>query len=474
MRTQFEREARIERSEINPLTSSLPKAATMERSPQAINPLTSSSLRLLSVLASAGLHLEIVFGLSMFRTPLLRFLLTCVLAIALPGCTPPRERPDEVVIWHQKTGAERAFFEKAVEEYNRRNPGEKISALYREGEKMRNAFIIAAVAGQGPDLVFGPADNVAVFAEARVLRPWNEVLAPDFLAQFSEEGIVSWDGKPWLVADQIGNQLMLVYDRQTVAKPPETLGELIELGRELTLRSASRTERYALTWNYAEPYFFIPFLTGFGGWIMDEQGNPTLDTPEMRAALQFVLDLRDKHGLIPRYEDYNTANLMFLRRRSAMIINGPWSWADYGVPERSMLALLPVNEATGLRCRPVVSAKGYALNVNTPAGKFQAVRNALAYLSGEEVQLAMAENLFTTPTIKSALASPAFLDNTVLQVAREQAQHAIRMPVSLNLRYIWDAIREPYRRVFTDGLPPAEAARLMQIEAEQRIAENQP
>jgi len=375
-----------------------------------------------------------------------------------------------VAIWHQKTGAERAFFEMAVQEYNRRNPAEPIFALYREGEKMRNAFIIAAVAGQGPDLVFGPADNVAVFAEARVLRPWNEVLTPDFLAQFTEEGIVSWDGKPWLLADQIGNQLMLVYDRQTVTKPPATLGELIEFGRALTLR----TGRYALTWNYAEPYFFIPFLTGFGGWIMDDQGNPTLDTPEMRAALQFVLDLRDKHGLIPRYEDYNTANLMFLRRRAAMIINGPWSWADYGVPDRSMLALLPVNEATGLRCRPVVSAKGYALNVNTPPEKLQAVRNVLAYLTGEEVQLAMAKNLFTTPTLKSALTSPAFLDNTVLQVAREQAQHAIRMPVSLKLRYIWDAIREPYRRVFTDDLPPDEAARLMQSEAEQRIAENQP
>jgi hypothetical protein len=35
MRTQFEREAQIERSEINPLTSRLLKAATAERLPQA-------------------------------------------------------------------------------------------------------------------------------------------------------------------------------------------------------------------------------------------------------------------------------------------------------------------------------------------------------------------------------------------------------------------------------------------------------
>ena len=410
----------------------------------------------------------------MIRTVLLRLFLPCGLALLAAGCSPPRERANELVIWHQKTGAEREFFEDVIEEYNRRHPAEELVALYREGEEMRNAFIIAAVAGQGPDLVFGPADNVAVFAETGVIRPWDEVLAPDFLARFTGEGVVRWKDKPWLVADQIGNQLMLVYDRQAVAEPPETLGELIELGRNATLSVDGETERYALTWNYAEPYFFIPFLTGFGGWIADKDGNPTLDTPEMRRALQFVLDLRDKHGLIPRYEDYNTANLMFLRRRAAMIINGPWSWADYDVPERSMIALLPVNEETGLRCRPIVAAKGYALNINTPAQKFDFVRRALAYLTGEEIQLSMASRLFTTPTLKTVIDSPAFRDNPVLQLALEQARNSIPMPVDNRIRFIWDGFREPYRRVFADDLPPDEAARLMQREAERRISEGQP
>jgi len=409
----------------------------------------------------------------MVRT-LLLFLLAAGLAVVLAACSPPRENGAELVIWHQKTGAEREFFEGVVADYNRRNPGEKLVALYREGEELRNAFLIAAVAGQGPDLVFGPADNVAVFAETGVIRPWSEVFAPEFLGQFTDDGIVRWEDKPWLLADQIGNQLMLVCDRQAVAKAPETLGELIEIGRAATLKAEGKTERYALTWNYAEPYFFIPFLTGFGGWITDKDGNPTLDTPEMRRALQFVLDLRDKYGLIPRYEDYNTSNLMFLRRRAAMIINGPWSWAGYGVPDRSMLAVLPVNEETGLRCRPIVAAKGYTLNTNTPAAKFDFVRRAVAYLTGGEVQLAMAFRLFTTPTLRKAIESPIFRDNPVLQLALEQAKHSIPMPVDNRIRFIWDGFRGPYRRVFTDNLPPDEAARLMQEEAERRIAEGQP
>ena len=396
------------------------------------------------------------------------------LLLAGAGCTPPREAPDRVVIWHQKTGAERVFFEEAVAEYNRRNPDERVVALYREGEELRNSFIIAAVAGQGPDLVFGPSDNVAVFAGTRVIRPLDALLGPEFFDRFTDDGVVRWKAQPWMVADQIGNQLMLVYDRQMVDRPPETLDELVSLGKELTLRNGDRVERYALTWNYAEPYFFIPFLTGFGGWIMDAEGNPTLDTPEMRAALQFVLDLRDKHGLIPRYEDYNTANLMFMRKRAAMIINGPWAWSDYGVPESSMLALLPVNTETGLRCRPVIAAKGYCLSINTPPEKFALIRRVLGFFTGEEMQLAMAQRLFTTPTLRRALDSPEFRGNAVLQLALEQSKNSVPMPIDAKLRYIWDGIRGPYRRVFTGDLTPDEAAREMQREAEQRIAEGMP
>jgi maltose-binding protein MalE len=75
------------------------------------------------------------------------------------------------------------------------------------------------------------------------------------------------------------------------------------------------------------------------------------------------------------------------------------------------------------------------------------------------------------PTLQSALASPAIRDNPVLQLAIEQAKYSIPMPVDSRLRFIWDGIREPYRRVFTDNLSPDEAARLMQREAERRITE---
>ena len=84
---------------------------------------------------------------------------------------------------------------------------------------------------------------------------------------------------------------------------------------------------------------------------MDENGNPTLDNERTVRAIQFVLDLRDKYKIIPKEGDYEIADMLFKEQRTAMIINGPWSWGGYHVPAKSMVAPLPFNSETGLVVR---------------------------------------------------------------------------------------------------------------------------
>ena len=93
---------------------------------------------------------------------------------------------------------------------------------------------------------------------------------------------------------------------------------------------------------------------------MDAEGHPALDNEQTVRAIQFILDLRDKYKIIPQEGDYEIADMLFKESRTAMIINGPWSWAGYDVPEKSMVAPLPFNTETGLWCEPMISAKGYS------------------------------------------------------------------------------------------------------------------
>ena len=379
-----------------------------------------------------------------------------------------------VRIWHQKTGAERDFFTAKVAEFNAAQDTLVVDALYRETEELRNLFVVGSVGGQGPEIIFGPADNVGVLAVTETIMPIDRVLSDDYLAEFTDEGVVSWEGEPWLVADQIGNHLVFVYNEALMPAPPETTDELIEVLQRNTRDTDSdgTPDTYGLTWNYREPFFFIPFLTGFGGWVMDDEGRPTLDNEATVQAIQFILDLRDKYRVIPRESDYDVAETLFKEQRAASIINGPWAWTGYGDSGVDYaIAPLPRVSATGQWAAPMVAAKGYSVNVNVPDEKLPAVRTVLRYLTGPEMQRQMAADLATIPTIESVRDSEAVANNPQLQASLRAAEKGRMMPIAPQMRQMWDGMRGPYQLVMNGAVTPEEGARLMQENVEKLIAD---
>ena len=360
-----------------------------------------------------------------------------------------------------------------VAAYNRAHPDRRVEVLYRENEDLRNLFIMASVGGQGPELVFGPSDNVSVFALTESIMPIDTLFDPAYLQTFTDDGLIRWRDRLWMVADQVGNHLTLVYNADMLEAPPATTDELLASLDTLSDPDGDGVrERYGLTWNYTEPYFFIPFLTGFGGWVMDDEGNPTLDTPETVRAIEFILALRDEMGLIPRESDYNVAETLFKEEQAAAIINGPWAWAGYGTAGIDYrLTPIPRMSATGLWCAPIVAAKGYSVNANVPSEKLPYVRHLLEYLTSAEMQQAMALELSTVPVIESVRRAPALLENEILQASIRQIELARPMPLEPEMRQIWDGMRGPYQLVMNGAVTPEEGARLMQEEAEKRIAD---
>ena len=397
---------------------------------------------------------------------------------ALAGCAgasgpPPEGEPVTIRIWHQKDAAERAFLENWVAEYNASQDSVQVEALYKETEELRNHYIFAAIGGKGPDLVFGPADNVGTLGVTETIRPLDGLLPASFLAGFDDDGLLRYDGKLVGIADQIGNHLTYVYNKELLPEPPETFEELLATA-SLTkdLDGDGQPDQYALTWNYTEPFFFVPFLTAYGGWVMDDEGNPTLDNEKTVQAIQFVLDLRDKYKLIPPSTDYETANTLFKEGDAAAIINGPWSWAGYGESGVDYaLAPIPLNEATGLYARPMAAAKAYSVNPAVPDWKLPTVLGVLQLLTGDAIQTEMARELATIPVRTAVRASGVMQENPILQQSLAQIDHALPMPTQPQMRQIWDAMRGPYQLVMNGEVSAAEGARMMQADAEKRIAD---
>jgi len=369
---------------------------------------------------------------------------------------------------------ERIILERQIQQFMADHPEIRVEQVYKETEELRSGFIIAAIAGQGPELVYGPSDMVGPFEVMEIIQPLEGLFSEEYLSAFIPEGLTWYKGHLYQIADKLGNHLTLVYNKKLVSRPPVTDTELIELGRKLTVdtNGDGKTDRYALAWNYTEPFFFIPFLTGFGGWVMTEDGVPTLNTGAMIQALGFMKDLRDKYKIVPGEADYNIADILFKDGKSAMIINGDWSWAGYEKAGIDIgVAPLPRITSTGLFCAPMVSPKGFSLNVNVAPGKRKLVIDLLMFLMDPERQIETTRELRTMPTRREAVASPFVQGDEILKNSAVQIRQGRPMPVVPELRAIWDSMRPGYQAVLGGALQPDEAAAAMQSLALAKIRE---
>ncbi len=389
------------------------------------------------------------------------------------GCQQSQD-PNRIIIWHQMRVDERLVLADQLNQFMELHPGFTVEEIYKETEELRSGFIIAAIAGQGPDLVYGPSDQVGPFETMEIIDPLETLFERDFLDSFTPEALTYYKGHLYQIADKLGNHLTLIYNRHLLQEPPRTNLELMETGIGLTrdLDGDGKTDQYALTWNYTEPFFFIPFMTGYGGWVMDEEGAPTLNSPGTVNGLKFIQKLRDSLRIIPGEADYNIADILFKDGRSAMIINGDWSWAGYEKAGIDFgVAPLPQIRETGLWCAPMVSPKGYSLNANVPEEKRALVIELLRFLMRPDVQLQTARELWTMPTRLDAIESDFVQTNEILKNSAIQIQRGRTMPVVPELRAIWDAMRPAYQAVLGGASTPEEAARDMQELALRKIKE---
>jgi len=397
----------------------------------------------------------------------------CLIFLLAPGCR-QKQDPRHIVIWHQMRVDERLILADQLKQFMQRNPGVTVEEIYKETEELRSGFIVAAIAGQGPELVYGPSDQVGPFEVMGIIQPLEPLFDSSYLAQFIPKGLTYYRGHLYQMADKLGNHLTLIYNRDLIASPPQTDEELISVGEKLRkdTNGDGRLDQYALTWNYTEPFFFIPFMTGFGGWVMTDDGVPTLDSKGTVDGLKFIRDLRDRYKIVPGEADYNIADILFKDGKSAMIINGDWSWAGYKKAGINFgVAPLPKIMSTGLWCAPMISPKGFSMNVNVEGDKRDLAVRLLKFLMRPEIQLQTAKQLWTMPTRVEAVQSDFVRNDDILKNSALQIERGRTMPVVPELRAIWDSMRPSYQAVLGGAKTPEQAARDMQDLALRKIKE---
>jgi arabinogalactan oligomer / maltooligosaccharide transport system permease protein len=392
------------------------------------------------------------------------------------GCA--GRNPRRILVWHSMRPVEADLLRSRLAEFTKMHPGWEFGELYYQNETARTNFIVSALGGSGPELFWGASDNLGPFVEMGVIQPLEPFFNRAFLDSFITQPVeanTSMAGRLYQIADRVGNHLCLVYNKKLIATPPKTMSELIRVGRKLTkdTNGDGKPEQYALVWNYTEPYFAIPFIAGFGGWVIDSENRPTLNTPAMARACAFIYALGHEYKIIPQECDYEIANALFKDGLAAMIINGSWSWGTYLENGIDLgIARIPKIDETGLWPAPMVSPLGYSLNVNARGEKRGMALELLRYLTSTPVQLDFMRLSLCLPSRKDGFDSPEVKGNPLVQASMDQMRVGRPMPPVTEMRWIWDAMRPGYQAIFRGAVTPERAAADMQALAEKLIREN--
>ncbi|MDL1900646.1 sugar ABC transporter substrate-binding protein [Anaerolineae bacterium CFX9] len=229
-------------------------------------------------------------------------------------------------------------WEYMVSEFEARNPGVTIDYVATPFEDTLNQATTAILGGNAPDVIQIVSGWSPVLHGLGALAPLDDLLDPAVIEQIPAAMLESatFDdalrGIPW-----VPGPIVLVYNRTLLTEagvdpdaPIETWADLqaaIDAVCALPARAdgspvyglAMRTAR-----NPNSGHWLLPVIWGFGGELINEDGEVVLNSPESAAALQWIQE-EVASGCIPNGFNINETRNTFAQGRAAFIFEGPWA-----------------------------------------------------------------------------------------------------------------------------------------------------
>lgn len=381
---------------------------------------------------------------------------------------PKEATPVELAYWEQDDpGTVDPIWDEIDAAVTAKYPNITITRTHLETEQLRTNFQTTVAAGEGPQVLSGPDDNLGVFGTANTAMVLDNFVTPELLASLDPKALdgAKIGGKLYGIPYRFGNALCLLYNKKLVTTPPTTADELIATAKSLT-----KGGNYGLVYNMNEPFFFIPFLGGFGGKVFDDQGKITLNTDAMKNALQFAYDLKFTNKVMPKEANYDVASNLFKEGKAAMIINGPWTFKEYKDAGIDLgIARIPQMPG-GTWAAPYTSNKVLVVSANVKdEAVVDAVNKFIETVCSPENQLKLAKVVSEIPTNLEAQKDPYVTGDPDLKAFYDQMSVGTPMPIIPEMRCVWDGFRPSLEAVMGGKQKPADAAAAAQTKAEELL-----
>jgi arabinogalactan oligomer/maltooligosaccharide transport system substrate-binding protein len=365
--------------------------------------------------------------------------------------------PKGITLWHAYTGAEKTALEASAARWNAQHPDEPLTLVAIPYGAFADKLTSAIPGGNGPDLFIYEQDRIGNWVDDGVIEPIEFYVDDARAARFYDPALaaMAYRGSLWGLPLAM-KSLALFYRTDLVDAPPRTTDELVALAPKMSARHG-----FALAYANVDLYGHAPWLHGFGGRVLADDGSLAIASPEAERAMAFARDLVAT-GVAPNDAQAPLVATLFNEGKAATAIQGPWFIPQIsdGVPWA--VAELPVVSATGKRAAPFLGVEGILMSARARDKDLAfAVMDAL---TSDREAVSRAVDARQLVANVHAADDPQVAKDTVMAAFRAQLANTVPMPKDAAMRSVWTPYRTALGEVIAGRAEPG--AQLLAVERE--------
>ncbi|MCW3814029.1 sugar ABC transporter substrate-binding protein [Micromonospora sp. DR5-3] len=370
----------------------------------------------------------------------------------------------QITVWAM--GAESEKLNALAADFTKENPEAKVNVTSFPFDAAHDKIATAIAGRQTPDISMVGTTWMGEFAKTGAFDP-----APTGLFDKSKFFAGAWNsavvdgtayGVPWYV------ETRLIYHRSDLAatagqqKPTNWQG-LTDFATAMKDKGGAKWGIYLQPGGTASWQTFMPFAWQAGADIMKD-GKFTLDTPEMRKALEYYASFF-KQGLAPTNLAPEAVGSGFIKGEVGAFVSGPWHMGilrGEGGPAfegKWDVAQMPREQA------------GTSFIGGSDLAVFKDSRNRdtawkfVQFLTTPAAQQKLYDLVGSLPALQETWQSGKLADDPFLQAFGEQLKDAKSAPAIATWEQVADVIDDGIERVVRGVTDPATAAKEMQSKA---------
>lgn len=378
-------------------------------------------------------------------------------------------KPVAIKIWHDGNEAIMGIIEKQV---NETLSAHKITITFEKKTGLTDQLkLYGNDKANGPDMYFYAHDSLGTFVEMGIVAPLKDIIGEDtslfesLLPMTINAG--TYQGEKYFLPVYFETLLFLYNKELWQGNLPASTEELYAYMTEHTDTTAGT---YAVVNQHSTAYNVAPFINGFGGYIIDEAGNPGLDNAATKEAIVY----NQKFAALEADGDYNTVTTLFNEGKAQAIIGGPWlvsgikeAGIDLGIKSLSDFSL-----PNGSYLAPYSGVQGVGI-LKIAADKKDALTKVLTALGSKDLGIQLAKENNCAPANEEAYEDPEVAVNEMIVAIKDTARTAMPMPNVPQMSVMWGPTEALLAAVNKSGRSIDEASAQYQKEAQTAITDMQ-